>query len=218
VFLPLHLLPERKKMSEIKDKILTGSETLFMRYGFKSITMDDVARELGVSKKTLYQFFADKNDLVNQCVEHYLQNMNRICDFITQTKDRDAITVMLDIAESVNTMIRQVNPSSMFDLKKYFKHSWDKLESDRKGFIRKSLEENFDFGVKKGLYRKDLDRDTIADIYIYLVGMLTDPDHYTGTNMNITNMYLEIMKYHLRSICTPKGHEILEERLKQLKK
>lgn len=205
-------------MSEIKDKILSGSETLFMRYGFKSITMDDVARELGVSKKTLYQFFADKNDLVNQCVEHYLESINAMCNVITEAKEKDAITVMIDIADSVNSMIRQINPSSMFDLKKYFKHAWDKLENDRQGYIRKSIEENFEMGIKKGLYRKDLNKEVTTNIYIFLSGMLTDPDRYPGSDLNISNMYLEIIKYHLRSICTPKGNELLEEKLKQLKK
>jgi TetR/AcrR family transcriptional regulator, cholesterol catabolism regulator len=205
-------------MSDVKEKILTGAETLFMKYGFKSITMDDVARELGVSKKTLYQFFADKNDLVDQCVDHYLQSINKMCVMISETKDKDAIGVMIGIAESVNEMIRQINPSSMYDLKKYFKPSWDKLEADRQGYIRKSIEENFDLGVKKGLYRKDINKAVILDIYLHLTGMLTDPELFRESKLGISNMYLEIIKYHMRSICTPKGHELLEEKLKQLKK
>ncbi len=200
-------------MSEIKDKILTEAELLFMRYGFKSITMDDVARELGVSKKTLYQFFSDKNDLVNQCVEHYLETMNNMCCSVVENKDLDAISVMLQISEQMNAMIRQINPSSMFDLKKYFKPAWDKLEADRRSFIKRVIQDNILLGVKKGLYRKDLDAETVSRIYIYLVGFLTNPDNYDQEGMDIKEMHLEIMKYHLRSICTPKGHELLDEKL-----
>ena len=192
------------KMSEIKDKILTEAELLFMRYGFKSITMDDVARELGVSKKTLYQFFSDKNDLVNQCVEHYLETMNTMCCSVVENKDLDAISVMLQISEQMNAMIRQINPSSMFDLKKYFKPAWDKLEADRRSFIKRVIQDNILLGVKKGLYRKDLDAETVSRIYIYLVGFLTNPDNYDQEGMDIKEMHLEIVKYHLRSICTPK--------------
>lgn len=202
-----------EKMSEIKDKILTEAELLFMRYGFKSITMDDVARELGVSKKTLYQFFSDKNDLVNQCVEHYLETMNTICCSVVENKELDAISVMLQISEQMNAMIRQVNPSSMFDLKKYFKGAWDKLEVDRRSFIKRVIQDNILLGIKKGLYRKDLDPETISRIYIYLTGYLTNPDHYDKEGMDIKEMHLEIVKYHLRSICTPKGHELLDEKL-----
>lgn len=200
-------------MSEIKDKILTEAELLFMRYGFKSITMDDVARELGVSKKTLYQFFSDKNDLVNQCVEHYLETMNNMCCSVIDNKELDAIGVMMQISEQMNAMIRQVNPSSMFDLKKYFKPAWDKLEADRRSFIKRVIQDNILLGVKKGLYRKDLDAETVSRIYIYLVGFLTNPDNYDQEGMDIKEMHLEIVKYHLRSICTPKGHELLDEKL-----
>lgn len=200
-------------MSEIKDKILTEAELLFMRYGFKSITMDDVARELGVSKKTLYQFFSDKNDLVSQCVDHYLETMNTMCCSVVENKELDAISVMLQISEQMNAMIRQVNPSSMFDLKKYFKGAWDKLESDRKSFIKQIIQDNILFGIKKGLYRKDLDAETTSKIYIYLTGYLTNPDNYDQEGMDIKEMHLEIVKYHLRSICTQKGHELLDEKL-----
>lgn len=217
-FVSLTFAPERKKMSEIKDKILTESEALFMRYGFKSITMDDVARELGVSKKTVYQFFADKNDLVNQCIDHHLEEMKQVTEGIMFDKKVDAITVMLKITEYVRAMLVHINPSSMFDLKKYFKPAWDKLEADRRGHIKKSMEENFESGVKEGLYRKELDPSMIARLYIHLIGFITDPDKYDTQEMDIRNVHLEIVKYHLRSICTPKGQELLEAKLKELNK
>jgi AcrR family transcriptional regulator len=200
-------------MSEIKDKILTEAELLFMRYGFKSITMDDVARELGISKKTLYQFFTDKNDLVNQCVAHYLDNMNKLCCNVLENKELDAISVLLQISEQINAVIRHINPSSMFDLKKYFKGAWDKLEADRRSFIRKLIYDNILFGIKKGLYRKDLDAEVVSRIYIYLASFLINPDNYDKEEMDIKVMHFEIVKYHLRSICTAKGIELLEEKL-----
>jgi len=201
------------RMSEIKEKILTEAEQLFMHYGFKSITMDDVARELGVSKKTLYQFFTDKNDLVNQCVLHYLDNMNMLCCNVVDSKDLDAISVLLQISEKINVVIRHINPSSMFDLKKYFKGAWDKLEADRRSFIKKLIQDNIVFGVKNGLYRKDLDADVVSRIYIYLVSFLINPDNYDKEEMDIKVMHLEIVKYHLRSISTAKGTALLEEKL-----
>jgi hypothetical protein len=101
----------------------------------------------------------------------------------------------------------------MFDLKKYFKGAWDKLEADRRSFIKKVIQDNVLFGIKKGLYRKDLDADIVSRIYIYLVGFLTNPDNYDKEEMDIKVMHLEIVKYHLRSICTVKGLELLEEKL-----
>jgi AcrR family transcriptional regulator len=203
-------------MNDVKENILLSAEMLFLKYGFKSITMDDVARELGISKKTLYQYFVDKNDLVNQCVDHYLLFINNMCNKLTHVPNKDAVSVMIDIAESVNAMLTQLNTSSLFDLKKYYKPIWDKLESERYTCIHQSVKENLEQGIKKGLYRKDLNKFIVIDIYIYLTGMLTNPETYSQ-NVNQSNIYIELVKYHLRSICTPKGLELLEEKLKQLK-
>lgn len=139
--------------------------------------------------------------------------MNTMCCLVVENKDLDAISVMLQISEQMNAMIRQINPSSMFDLKKYFKPAWDKLEADRRSFIKRVIQDNILLGVKKGLYRKDLDAETVSRIYIYLVGFLTNPDNYDQEGMDIKEMHLEIVKYHLRSISTAKGHELLDEKL-----
>ncbi len=213
------MLPEREYMeqeNEIKTKMLHEARTLFLKYGFKSITMDDISRELGASKKTLYQYFKDKQDLVQQCMEHQLADMNGQCDLIRKTSE-DPITAMLDITEFIGSFIRVLTPSAMFDLKKYFKGEWDKLESNRKEYVLQSVTENIESGKKKGLYRKDIDTTATAKIYTTLIKLVTDPDNYEFSDMDLKALHLEIIKYHLRSICTPKGIELLEVKLKQIK-
>lgn len=203
------------EQQDIKAKILYEAETLFMKYGFKSITMDDVARELGVSKKTLYQYFTDKNDLVNQCVDSHLDIMKNGCIMIMEPK-ADPVVSMLQISDFVGKNIRQLNPSSMYDLKKYFKSAWDKVDAYRKEFIATQITENIESGKKKGLYRKDVDTETIVMIYVYLVDFLINPETH-ASNFDFNKMHQEIIKYHLRAICTPKGLEVMEEQLKNKK-
>jgi AcrR family transcriptional regulator len=202
--------------TELKEKILTESQMLFLRYGFKSITMDDIARELGVSKKTLYQYFTDKNELVDKCVDHHLQNTTCTCDRIMHEHD-NAISVMIGITEFMGNMLRMLNPSALYDLKKYFKPSWDKLEANRREFIYRSIKQNIESGQRKGFYRKDINVDYTCMIYIHLVSMLIDPELYSP-NVELRTLHLEIIRYHIRSICTPKGLEIFEEQFKQLNK
>ena len=202
------------EMSEIKDKILSGAETLFLRYGFKSITMDDVARELGVSKKTLYQFFVDKNDLVHHCVEHHMENMNTMCSAVAKDNSLDAVSVIFEITEQMNAVIRQLNPSSMFDLKKYFKSAWDKLESERKSFIKRTMLDNLQQGKKEGLYKPELDPEITSDIYIHLMGYLTNPENHHGQPADLKTMHFELIKYHLRSICTSQGLALMNKKFK----
>ena len=119
---------------DIKIKILREAETLFMKYGFKSITMDDMSRELGISKKTLYQYFEDKNDLVNQTVKQHLEDQMDECKTLEERKN-DPITFMLNITDSVSSKRRQINPGVLFDLKKYFKPAWDKLHDFKTNYI-----------------------------------------------------------------------------------
>lgn len=203
-------------MDPVREKIMVEAETLFLRYGFKSITMDDVSRELGISKKTLYQHFTDKTELVNACVEHYLGKVNECCNTIIAQKD-DAISILLEITRYMSEMLKSVSASSLYDLKKYFKESWDKLEANRQQVIYESILFNLDLGIRKGLYRKDIRPEITARIYVHLAGMLIDPDHF-GPDPDIRAIHIEIIKYHLHAVCTPKGQEILQEKLKTLTK
>lgn len=137
------------------------------------------------------------------------------CDIIMDPKT-DPVSCMLHITDFVGKNIRQINPSSMFDLKKYFKSAWDKLDNYRSEYIAKRIAENINDGKKKGLYRKDLDTEVIVMIYVYLVDFLINPETHSAS-FDFHKMHQEIIKYHLRAICTPKGLEIMEEQLKNQK-
>ena len=186
---------------DIKIKILRGAETLFMKYGFKSITMDDVSRELGISKKTLYQYFEDKNDLVKQTVQQHLEDQKASCNNI-ETQKLDPITYMLNISDSVSVQLRQINPGVLFDLRKYFKTSWDSFIEFKTSFIYKNVLHNLETGQSKGYYHKDIDIKLIASLYVHLIDFLVSPVEFQDEHKNFKEMHFEIMKYHLRALCT----------------
>lgn len=198
-------------MDEVKEKLLVEASSLFIRFGFKSMTMDDVSRELGISKKTLYQYFSDKNELVNQCVDYYLHTISSRFYTIINNKKLNAISMILNITEEVSIIMQRLNPSSMFDLKKYFKVAWDKLECNRKDFICSSIFNNLELGISQGLYRDDIDVQITAEIYGHLISYLTNPDSYSNSKIDVKTMHKEIIKYHLNSICTSKGRKIIQK-------
>jgi AcrR family transcriptional regulator len=200
---------------DIKIKMLRGAETLFMKYGFKSITMDDVSRELGISKKTLYQYFEDKNDLVKQTVQQHLEDQKASCNNI-ETQKLDPITYMLNISDSVSVQLRQINPGVLFDLRKYFKTSWDSFIEFKTSFIYKNVLHNLETGQSKGYYHKDIDIKLIASLYVHLIDFLVSPVEFQDEHKNFKEMHFEIMKYHLRAICTEKGMKILNEKIKKI--
>jgi len=189
---------------EIKQKILTEAEALFMKYGFKSITMDDIARELGISKKTLYQCFEDKNDLVNQAVENHI-----ICDKENCVKilneNFDPIEFLFEMSKSITDNHRRMNVSVLFDLKKYFKQAWDKLESFKSVFINEQMLTNITKGKELGLYKEDINTELAAKLYAHSVEFMMRPELYQNISTDFHFIQQEIIKYHLRAICNEKG-------------
>lgn len=195
---------------EVKNKILNGAETLFLKYGFKSITMDDIARELGISKKTLYQFFEDKTSLVDQTVtRHITQEENSCKEIWAQIKN--PVEFMLAITDSFGDIKKQINQSILFDLKKYFKPTWDKLNQFRIDFIYTQVLENIRMGKEAGYYHQSVDESLTARFYIHLVDLMLNPDNHGLAAYDIKTVHDELMRYHLRSICTDKGLKFLSK-------
>lgn len=186
-----------------------------MKFGFKSITMDDIAREMGVSKKTLYQYFTDKNDLVNQTIDEHLQFMEANCSRITD-ENQDAVSTMINITEFVSGTIKQVNYKILFDLKKYFREAWDKMTNHRISYISEHVYQNINAGINQGLYRPDLNVKLISRMYVHLVDFLVDPEWLEKEGFDFKHVHIQIIEFHLRAICTEKGIKILNQKLQNL--
>jgi AcrR family transcriptional regulator len=189
---------------ETKHKILAEAEALFMKYGFKSITMDDIARELGISKKTLYQFFEDKNDLVNQAIENHIYCDKKNCTRILK-ENFDPIEFLFEMSRSITDNHRKVNVAVLFDLKKYFKSAWDKMEKFKYEFIKEQMLANIINGKQLGLYKEDVNTELVAKLYVHSVDFMMTPELYQDISTDFYFIHQEIIKYHLRAICTEKG-------------
>lgn len=200
---------EIRMSEEVKKKILESATTLFLKFGFKSITMDDIARELGISKKTLYQFFDDKNSLVDQTVMNHILGEEEICCHLNK-EISNPLERMLLITDSFSDVKKQINQSVLYDLKKYFKPTWDRLNQFRIEFIYNQIYSNIVEGKAGGYYHSDLQEGLIARFYIHLIDFMLNPDNHTTLDYDIKTIHNEMMKYHLRSICTEKGLKYLE--------
>ncbi len=202
-------------MDEIKYKILKEAQVLFMRYGFKSITMDDIARELSISKKTLYHYFTDKNDLVNQVVESHLDTEKEFCNSLANS-EKDPIAYLLSISNNFSSESKQINPAVLYDLRKYFKEAWDKIAQYSQEFIYGQVMNNLIIGKEKGLYRKDLNEKIIALYYVNMMQFMVNPENYSKEDRNINSVHKELMRYHLHGILTDKGLKQLDKLLNNI--
>jgi TetR/AcrR family transcriptional regulator, cholesterol catabolism regulator len=203
-------------MEEKEHKIIQGAARVFMKYGIKSVNMDDLARHLAVSKKTLYLYVKDKEDILRRAVLYFCKEeddqINGICSL-----GLNAIDESLEIMKWVVSILRNVHPSVNYDMEKYFPEISKTMHDNRFKAVYQCLSNNIRKGQKEGLYRKDINADVIVKMYITRMDVMFDQHLFPLADYNLADIYAEMFRYHIRGIASNKGHEYLAERIKSLK-
>lgn len=187
---------------------------LFMRYGLRSVTMDDIARELGVSKKTLYVHFRDKKEMVGQILNQKINSHKEEISAILEKK-HNAIEENFEIMHKVGYDLAMIQPTVFFDLKKYYPEAWKIYNDFKNNFIMEVARENLERGVKEGLYRDDINMEILAINYTNMMNMIFDLEIYPYKEYDFRTVYIEIFKYHIRGVASKKGLAYLEKRIEE---
>lgn len=211
IFVPV--VSKVSSMNEELKSILLKVRELYMRYGIKSITMDDVASNLGISKKTLYKYVTDKEDLVAKTIdlELEMQKDNMNCK---HGENLNAIEQLLFVSKMINHKLKQMNPSTEYDLRKYYPAHYHKLITARRNQMYSNVVANIVKGKEEGLYRLDLNDDIIAKLQVSRVENMMDNDVFSITEFTSNKFFQEIFIYHIRGIANEKGIAFLESKLK----
>lgn len=197
-------------MSERELKIIGEAANLYKKYGIKSVTMDDVASHLGISKKTLYQYVKDKNQLVEKVVLEKIRYKEK--EFMAiLVKNLNAIDELLAINKYINTVFRDYQPSMEFDLQKYYPESYKILQSVRRKRMYETIHQNLIKGIKEGLYRKDLDIEIITKLHVFRCENIIENDLFTQDEITSSRFFNEIFKYHIHGIANEKGLKYFEK-------
>ncbi|MCX6304869.1 MAG: TetR/AcrR family transcriptional regulator [Bacteroidetes bacterium] len=196
--------------------ILEQVGRLYRRYGIKSVTMDDVASHLGVSKKTIYEFFSDKEDLVRQVL---LYEHDHRCGFLSaiENKKFNAIEELFEVYKMINAMLREFNPSMEYDIRKYYPNLFLKIREIRRKRMFDSVYNNLNQGKKEGLYRKELNSKIIAKVHVFRNENLLDNDMFTQEELTSLKMFHEIFVYHLHGILSHEGRTFFENNFDKFK-
>jgi AcrR family transcriptional regulator len=202
-------------MNEELKIILLKVRELYMKYGIKSITMDDVAVELGISKKTLYQYVTDKDDLVGKFIDNEIAlRQEEICKCFKV--GFNAIEELFEISIFMNKIMRDQNPATEHDLKKYYPHHYQKIVKARREGVYNYILLNLKRGKKDGLYRAGMDEEIIAKLYLSRVESIHLNDLFTVDEFTSIKLFIELLTYHVRGIATEKGIIVLEKKIKEL--
>ena len=204
-------------MREKEEQLFVNAEHVFRKFGVKSVTMSDMARHLGISKKTLYNYVEDKNDLVEKSLNCEFGKKQGIIDAIVAEK-LNAIDESFKISQYVTTILKSIHPSLHYDLEKYHSGVWHKHLSERNKKIYDVISNNLRKGIKEGLYRKSLNVDVIAKIYIARMDLTFDGELFPVEQISFAEVYLEMFRYHIRGIASEKGIAYLKEKLKKERK
>ena len=199
---------------ELKD-ILSKTFDLYEKYAIKSVTMDDVARELGISKKTLYQFVANKNELVEKVILSEMETTGKRHEGIKEMQ-LNAIEELFEVSKLMNEKLKNHNPALYFDLKKYYPALLDKIISIKREKAYESVLNNLKSGIKEGLYRKEINSDIITKIYVSRLEQSYDNSIFSISEVTSIEVFNEVLIYHLHGICNQKGLKILNKKLKEL--
>ena len=197
----------------MRDKIINKAGEMFLSLGFKSITMDDIAKELGVSKKTLYKYFSNKTALVDVSTEAVHNTIN---DTIIKIKESgfNAIEEEFAVKAIFKEMFKNAKTSPMFQLKKYYPETYTSLMEREVCMFRDCNVDNLKKGIAQGFYREGLNIDLIVNFYFTLIFGVFDSEMYGGEMQELIKIEYQILEYHIRAIATSKGLEELEKQLK----
>lgn len=197
-------------MEEKKEYYLEQIGKLFLRYGLRGITMEEISDELGVSKKTIYNYFESKADIVDMLLQRHLNNKNEsMWEAISHGKN--AIEILIGITNLMKETIQDIPPLVKRDLVKHFPLQLKKSNEELKNKIYEYIKQNVLTGIDQGLYRSNLNVELIARHYVVSSDRYIRQEVMDGIDFSIDAYYEEILSYHIRGIATLKGVKILEK-------
>ena len=197
-------------MDEKKMEIIGAALEVYLRFGIKSVTMDEMARQLGVSKKTLYLYVKDKNELVEQCLLH-AHNCDLECVDEIFARDLNAIEELLEVGRYIVKELGSIHPSIFFDLSKYHPGVLKMVHEHKYETIRSKVKANLTRGIEEGVYRDNLTPEIVSRLHMGIMDFIMSGEGISVSEYRVDEVYSEFFRYHIRGIASNKGLELLKE-------
>ncbi len=187
--------------------ILREADNLFCQFGVKSVTMDDIAKHLGMSKKTIYLHFKDKNELVQKLIEITIGEQKCIINNMEESAD-NAVDEIFSAVANIQTLLSKMNPLLFYDLQKYYPAAWDVFHNFRNNFLFDCIGKNLKRGIQEGLYREEINIRILARMRVEQIGVVFNSFAFPPTHFNLSEVMTVITEHFLYGICTIKGHKL----------
>ncbi|HEV8079094.1 MAG TPA: TetR/AcrR family transcriptional regulator [Chitinophagaceae bacterium] len=202
---------------EMKERIKQKADELFRSYGIKSVTMDEIATRLGVSKKTIYQSFADKDELVDEVIGELL-SFNQSCCNRDRAKATDAIHEVFLAMEMIQQMFENMNPVILYDMERNHPVTFQKFLQHKHKFLFQVLKDNIERGKKEELYRADINTEVIAKIRLETMMLPFNQEIFPKNKFNLVDLERQLIEHYLFGVSTMKGYKLILKYQQQSKK
>ena len=196
----------------LTDVVIEEATRRFNRHGFKSVTMDDIARALGMSKKTLYQVVPNKQVLIDLVLAADMARDTALVER-ARAESTDAVDEMLRIARYFTEQMREVSPASLYDLQKYYRPSWERLDAHHNDEMIGHVRANLRRGQAEGLYRDDLHRELVATLFVRAPQAFLDQERFPLKQHEWDEVLGQFMRYHLNGVVNDRGRALLHDYL-----
>ena len=197
---------------DVRERILEESEMLFFRYGVRRVTMDDVAKALGMSKKTLYQYYSDKDELVAEATQAHLDRERIEFDKIFRNSENSIKSLFL-ISQCMRKSLSEINPSVLFELKRFYPKSWEYWTEFKDQFIFKSIVENIKKGIEEEYFRSEVNAEILANLRVMEIQILFDRESFPSEKFNFMEGQMQLFNHFVYGIATEKGRKLYKEYL-----
>jgi len=200
-------------MEKQEKDIMDCALGMYNKYGVRSVTMDDVAKELGISKKTIYKYFENKADLIHKSIRNKFAEIQRSLMEI-HAKTTNAIDELIEVDQVVCRIMRNHNHSMHFQLQKYYPETFSEVFEGRHEMLSMMIRENIESGKRDGLYRPEASTEVISFLYCAKMETMPEEEQQLFENHSMPFVMHQALEYHIRGLATAKGLEYLEQKLK----
>lgn len=193
----------------IEEKIILGAGELFKKYGIRSVSMDDIARHLSISKKTIYQYYKDKDEIVSLALKKHLEHEKQEYDQIF-TGTSNAIEELVNVSKCMREDFKGMQPSLLFDMQKYHPSAWQVWVSFKNEYIKNHVKENLQKGIAEGYFREDINPEILARLRVELVQLAFDEDIFPTDQYKLGELQRQFFNHFVHGIVTEKGRELYQ--------
>lgn len=195
---------------EVRDRIVKKAHELFMRYGIRSVSMDDVASQLGMSKKTIYQFYADKDSLVEDVIDIELHESECTCAN-HKALSSNAIDEIFLAMDMMQELLSRMNPNVIFDMEKYHPNAFKKYNEFKNKFLYTMIKQNLEKGKEEGLYRPEVNTEIMTRFRLASTFLVFNPDLFPLGKHSLATVIIETTDNFLCGLATAKGLKLIQK-------